>query len=358
MWVKIKDGVIEDLHFTLSLTQNCNFHCTYCPLKHANVYISEETINLYIEFFWKYEALFKEQCKNIVIIFFGGEPMLESEKIIHFIEGMQNFWINIKYVIYSNGALISETFLKKLSTFIRKKIIFYISIDGDSEEMIQNRVPNYAVFDKIQWNIKLVREYWFEFSLTKVIMKKSASSIFWALKFLDSLHPVKLDFQPAMMYYKEGFSLDEIKEILKWLNYFIGFLKKRGLNELQILEYLGLPDNIWEYKSHFNVYPWFFCDTDGIIYGLIDGLSLFKTRETFSSNELAGITLWNIKNPSFIKEILESYVSFEERMLSVGLPWVKREYPYDQSVKKMMNIFFIKKLVKYRYLPYDITYGK
>ena len=358
MWAKIRDGIIEDLHLTISLTRNCNLHCTYCPLDHKNETISAGVINDYIQFFWENETLFRGACKNIVIIFFGGEPLLKSDKIEQFLEWMQGYGVNVKYVIYSNGTLISEAFLQKLDTFNKKKIIFYISIDGDETRMLENRLPNIIFFQKIIKNIALVREYWFGCSVTKVITKVPASELFSELQFLDSLHPVKLDFQPAMMHYENGYSLDEIKEMLKWLNQFIDFLKKRGMTELQTLEYLWLPDDIWEYKSHFNVYPWFFCDIDGTMYGLIDGLLLFKTRNTFTSDELTGITLWNIRNPVFMEEILASYKDFEDRMLQIGLPWVKREYSHDQSIKKMLNIFFIKKLVKYRYLPQDTHHGK
>ena len=155
MWAKIKDGIIEDLHFTISLTRNCNLHCAYCPLDHKNETISTGIVDDYIQFFWKNEALFRGACKNIVIIFFGGEPLLESDKIEQFLEWMQWYGVNLKYVIYSNGTLISEAFLQKLDTFNKKKIIFYISIDGDEARMLENRLPNAILFQKIIKTLKI-----------------------------------------------------------------------------------------------------------------------------------------------------------------------------------------------------------
>ena len=64
-------------HFTLSLTHDCQFRCNYCYAgKKVDKTMTDETIDKSIEFLFQHEGI-----KKLEYGFFGGEPLLEWEKL-------------------------------------------------------------------------------------------------------------------------------------------------------------------------------------------------------------------------------------------------------------------------------------
>lgn len=121
----------------LFLTNKCNLNCNYCYEKNKTIsFIDDYDINKSLEFLKKFKTI--EQ-----LVFFGGEPLIEYEKIKYIIENTNN--VN-SFFISTNGILLDNqkyNWLQKNNVNIQYSIndigsikeydnIFYhITLDGD-----------------------------------------------------------------------------------------------------------------------------------------------------------------------------------------------------------------------------------
>jgi uncharacterized protein len=144
----------------LFLTENCNLRCEYCFVKGKNRYnkmtekIGKKAIDL----------LFKEskEEKDLEILFFGGEPLLEL-KLIKIIteyseEMARQFDKSVAFSMTTNGILFSDDSLN----YCRKhKIIFLLSVDGNRETHDRFRkIPSgKGSFDLIESKISTLKKY-------------------------------------------------------------------------------------------------------------------------------------------------------------------------------------------------------
>jgi len=120
-------------HFTLSLTHNCQFRCNYCYTgRKIEKVMTTETINKSIEFLFKDETI-----KKLEYGFFGGEPLLEWEKIKYATEKIEKIAkeknIKVNRTITTNGALLTEEKVKWLHDNL-----FYMVVSLDGNEAMHN----------------------------------------------------------------------------------------------------------------------------------------------------------------------------------------------------------------------------
>jgi len=90
---------------------------------------------------------FISKDKNPIIIFYGGEPLLEINKIKQIIDS-----IEVPYRMQTNGKLLDKLPIKYLNKI--GKIL--VSIDGDGERTDYNRGK--GTYDLIMENISLIKE--------------------------------------------------------------------------------------------------------------------------------------------------------------------------------------------------------
>ncbi|MDD5769640.1 MAG: radical SAM protein [Candidatus Gracilibacteria bacterium] len=337
------DGLIEDLHFTITITHKCNIHCKYCHLINRDKSISLDNIDKIADFFIKNESEIYKYCKNIVFIFFGGEPLLESDKILYFINKL--YYLRTKFVIYTNGILLNKKIIDKLSIFSRDRIMFYISMDGEEKFMLKYRLKNKTQLLNIIKGIELIKEYKINFFITKVLLKETSKELFENLYFLHNLGPRKLDFQPVSNFYNYKFSKNEILNILEGLLLFFNYLLKSGYNKNDILNYIGLPKDKRMYNNIFNYYTGFFLDIDNNVYGLLDGLKLFNYYKTFDILEYKSINVGNILcDKDNLLYIIKNYYIFEKDMKKIGHIRFNREYSKEFYFNKILANYLIKLL--------------
>ncbi|MDD3043992.1 MAG: radical SAM protein [Candidatus Delongbacteria bacterium] len=126
-------------NITIEITENCNLECKYCygafgKLKRTNS-VKKEDVELCVDSIFRYPKLSSE----IEINFFGGEPLLEYEKLKQFVKYIEEKKHNIKvqYVITTNGTLINREIVEFL-----KEFNFYVllSCDGIKNCNDQNRI--------------------------------------------------------------------------------------------------------------------------------------------------------------------------------------------------------------------------
>lgn len=123
----------KQLLITLIVTRQCNFRCVYCGQKHENKVMTKSTYDSIINFI---EKMCKEyNYKSVSISFFGGEPLLEYNNIIYFLEKLKNY-SEKNCIPYSAGMTTNAYLLtpEKFMTLSNLGCLDYqITLDGMEE---------------------------------------------------------------------------------------------------------------------------------------------------------------------------------------------------------------------------------
>jgi len=120
----------------LWVTNRCNFKCRYCYVQPNNndLDLTIETVDKIIKFIS--QTIKSDQA--LIVNFHGGEPLLNFDVIIYFIEKCDSKFKNVSYGMTTNGYLLNDNIIE----FIAKKFRFNlsISIDGMENTHEYNRV--------------------------------------------------------------------------------------------------------------------------------------------------------------------------------------------------------------------------
>jgi uncharacterized protein len=160
---------------TLQVTQQCNLRCGYCAYSgvynnnrvHTNKRMSLETAQKAIKFFLDRN----NGISDIVIGFYGGEPMLELDLIkqcvdyaTSLVEGKR-----IRFNMTTNGTLLNDDAVDYL---VKNDFTLGISLDGAKQEHDINRkfANGKGSFDTIIANIERIHRRYPEYSNHIMIM--------------------------------------------------------------------------------------------------------------------------------------------------------------------------------------------
>lgn len=150
------DKVLKLIIFT---TDHCNFRCIYCPAENLPKKFSDTKWKSLYRFIKK--GVEQEAFEKIHITFFGGEPLLESKKIIEFLEKMKNLKENnphllTEYNIVSNGYLLTPTLFEKLISLGLTQ--YQITVDGFAEthNITRPRLDGEGTWHKVVENLKYI----------------------------------------------------------------------------------------------------------------------------------------------------------------------------------------------------------
>jgi len=150
-------GPITNLE--LFLTEDCNLACTYCFVKKKikksmSVEMAMEAINFLVFYSGNKESL------NVTL--FGGEPLLEKDKIYQIIEHCNEIEKatkskKINFSLTTNGILIDETILRK----VQGRINFLLSFDGNEQthDLYRKDKSGRGTFKRILGKIDLLKRY-------------------------------------------------------------------------------------------------------------------------------------------------------------------------------------------------------
>lgn len=146
---------------TLQVTQQCNLRCAYCAYSgiydrnrtHANQRMSFETAKKAIDFFLQNNS----ELSEVVIGFYGGEPLLEFDLIRQCVEYARSK-VEGKKIIFNmttNGTLLNDRVVDYL---VENDFILGVSLDGSKEEHDVNRkfVNGTGSFDVIIDNLRTI----------------------------------------------------------------------------------------------------------------------------------------------------------------------------------------------------------
>jgi len=139
------------LSVTFHLTHHCNLRCDQSEVQ-------------------------KRDIKQLDITFFGGEPLLEKEKIFKIIELLDRTsdHLSIHYKLSTNGTLLTEELVKKL---LDKRVYMSLSLDGDPSVTDHQRknAAGKGVSNQIIKGLQLLLKYNKSTNVTCVITPESAA---------------------------------------------------------------------------------------------------------------------------------------------------------------------------------------
>ena len=241
------------MHYHILLTELCNSQCKYCYEKSMKEFDNELGKKFKFDFNEPVQSqvdvsklkAFLEQDPSPVLIFYGGEPLLELGKIIEIMDGLKN--ARVKFRMQTNGKLLNKLpieYLKRMDKIL-------VSLDGDKERTDYNK--GQGTYDLVIKNIKQARKEGYageivarmvitpEFSdlyeqVSHLIEKEGFTSIHWQI----DAGFYKFD------YNKKAFSkfvTDYNKSVSKLIDYWLADLKTNK-RVLMLYPFVAIIDSL------------------------------------------------------------------------------------------------------------------
>lgn len=144
----------------LSITEQCNFRCTYCFVNKNPKKMSKDTIEKTLDKL--YELGKKYKHSQIILALAGGEPLLELNLIKNIIEKTKKLEGKSKKFFYisivTNGSLLTE---KTAEYFKKHEVKVAISVDGigDFNDLTRKFVNGLGTFKYIQKGLDIANKY-------------------------------------------------------------------------------------------------------------------------------------------------------------------------------------------------------
>lgn len=211
------------LRLTLIVTEDCNFGCKYCYENHGNISFDKDLYNSIYNTIKT--GIIDGKYKNIEINFFGGEPMLQYNHIIMFLEKLNELMPNYPDVslscsIITNGYLLTLPRYEGLTNLGIKN--YQVTIDGSEEDHNKYRplLNGKGTWGKITDNLKdisrsdIKSRIYLRSNINYDISKKYVSFLSDIQKSLDNniilqISPIK-KFNENVGIYAEDKNIDEI----------------------------------------------------------------------------------------------------------------------------------------------------
>ena len=150
--------------YTIYLTTECNFQCTYCYEEYTKCLIlDKEMLKDILDFIIDLES--NKDSDAFAVNFMGGEPLLKKELIYQAVNYIkEKCKKKVLYYITTNGSLLNEemiSWMKENDFFVR------ISIDGNKETHKKNRLQKdgNSAYATIMQNLKFIKNgmIWFSY---------------------------------------------------------------------------------------------------------------------------------------------------------------------------------------------------
>ena len=236
------------MHYHIILTTKCNSQCKYCYEKSMNDFDIdiEQKVDLDLSAPESSKVNVKDlkkfigKDKNPVIIFYGGEPLLQINKIK---EIMDN--IDVPYRMQTNGKLldkIQREYLNRLDKIL-------VSIDGDQKITDDNRGK--GTYNLILKNISLIKENGYAGEIVaRMTLSMESPDIYEKVLHLINIGFSSIHWQIdagfyAFDYDKEKFSLfvEEYNiSITKLIDYWIECMKNKKV--LKLYPFVGIVNSL------------------------------------------------------------------------------------------------------------------
>lgn len=144
----------------LSMTSQCNFNCSYCYQDcrkdvEDELFIEKENVDVLYTYLEK--CVNENKLEKLGIVFFGGEPTLNEEKLVYAIEKLNSLkGVDKTFSIITNGYLLGDKLMETIKYI--DNFMVQITLDGygkyhDINRPLKDGTPT---FDQIYNNIKKI----------------------------------------------------------------------------------------------------------------------------------------------------------------------------------------------------------
>jgi uncharacterized protein len=247
------------MYWHLILTEKCNSNCRYCYEK------SMEEFENGLQNKWDFELdvpcdsqvdvsklkNFLDKDPDAVVIFYGGEPLLQIEKMKKIMDSVGE---HVRFCMQTNGKLLNkleEKYLKKFSKIL-------VSIDGDKKRTDYNRGE--GTYDLILENIKEIKSKGFEGEVVaRMTISQEHSDLYEQVRHLVDLIDLRLfdsiHFQLDVGFYKNDFDSVKFKKFVKEYNssltklvdYWLALMRSGRV--VKIYPFLGIFESLYYNKK-------------------------------------------------------------------------------------------------------------
>ncbi len=218
-------------NFTFKLTEDCNFHCSYCEQTASKQYLQNSQIQTALDFFSPYLEI------DSYINFYGGEPLLALPQIKYIKEAIlskaQGQSRPFRYTISTNGSLLSEEILEYLN---QNKISPLISFDGYAQEITRKK----ATFNSTVKVIKSLVSTDLDFVVNSVFIPKTIEHISHSMRFLIEMGVPKINLTFSTVYPWQESDIKQLKDELLELREVLIF-HYSDTQKIPIQNYSGKP---------------------------------------------------------------------------------------------------------------------
>lgn len=201
----------------LQMTRDCNLRCSYCAysgnyrnmLPHSKDEMSEETICRSIDFFMEHSS----KSHDIVIMFYGGEPLLRYKQIQMAVQYADKWGRQIRYGITSNGVALSPEIAEWLHN--HSNVYLTITLNGFKHDDYRRTIDGKGSLQFILDNIFYIRDFYpdvWEKQIRFIANIVSAQELLELREFYSR----KIKKQPKMVSHVSfDYCNDEIKALFK-----------------------------------------------------------------------------------------------------------------------------------------------
>ena len=146
------------MNFYVTLTTNCNLRCKYCYEKSSQDFGSDfhglaidYSIPSSVAYGIDLLRNFLEQDSDPVVIFYGGEPLLQMNRLKETMDAVPN----AHFIIQTNGLMLDRLD----SNYLNRLESIFVSLDGD--EALTDYYRGRGTYRRVADNVKKVRELGF-----------------------------------------------------------------------------------------------------------------------------------------------------------------------------------------------------
>jgi uncharacterized protein len=170
------------MEFFVYITYDCNLDCSFCYAK-SFLKKSKKSVLSDVKIDKLVEYIFSNRSGQDMIVFFGGEPLLEYKIIDKIVKKTNGF--NLQYAVYTNGLLLDRVPLEVLNCLD----VIFVSIDGDKKA--QELYKGAGTYDKVINNLELIRPKTESLILGRITVDEATNiydSVVGLLNYTDAIH--------------------------------------------------------------------------------------------------------------------------------------------------------------------------
>lgn len=214
------------------LTNQCNCNCTYCfeerRSERMGLEIAKDTLSF----------LHRSGSDRVGFTFFGGEPMMEFDRVIVPLVEWSKTAFNspTRFAMTTNGTLLSK---ERLDFLKENNISFMLSMDGSRTAQSGNRPlkDGRNSFDVVMENVPYILKLWPMQSFRETLTQYNADSFFEDMMFFNSIGCANLMVVPDIFEMWSDEKIKMLEEQIKLYEQYILEQFRSGVRPFLIHEY-------------------------------------------------------------------------------------------------------------------------